>query len=172
MSGNITIEGSTFEYLDVKNNFSTLGIGAGLPVGKGTLSAYAGVGTEFEDKTTGLIFDLKGSMPYGKSDFSGGFRLRNNINGGSKSLQFRAMPIKFSTPVPVGDNTKFYVTPYLQTKLDYKTGKFADPTIGGFAGFSTGVAKNTRIFVEGQLYDVTDVNSGTTSINAGITITI
>lgn len=135
-------------------------------VGQGNLSVYGGVGTSFTKGSTGFVADFKGSMPYGNSVFSGGFRVRNNINGSSMSTQIRVQPI--TVTIPVADKTKLYATPYVATKIDYNTGN-TTTNVGCFAGASQKLG-NVSIFVEGQIYDVTKINAGTTSINAGIAI--
>jgi hypothetical protein len=162
---NMKVSAATFQQCD-GTNFSTAGIDAGVNIGQGNLGAYAGVGTAFTDGSTGLVADVKGSVPYGNSIFSGGFRVRNNINANSQTVQFRFQPATVN--VPLNSNMSLYVTPYVATKLDYKTGE-ADTKVGCFTGLSAKVGK-TKIFIEGQVYDVANVNAGTTSVNAGVSI--
>ena len=162
---NTKVSASTFQQFD-GSNFSTAGLDAGLNVGRGCFGVYGGVGTSFTDGSTGVVFDVKGSVPYGNSQVSGGFRIRHNINGNSQSVQFRLQPATVS--VPVSDKTKVYATPYMATKINYKTGK-ADTSFGCFAGVSQKIGK-ASVFLEGQIYDFGNVKSGTTSINAGVSI--
>ncbi|MCI1273314.1 MAG: hypothetical protein LKG27_02630 [Clostridiaceae bacterium] len=156
---------STFQQCD-GSNFSTAGVDCSINVGSGKLSTYAGMGSCFTKGSTGLIFDAKGSLPYGNSCFSGGFRVRNNINDKSKTVQFRIQPATVS--VPVSKDIKLYATPYFASKLDYKTSKVTN-NVGGFAGVSAKFGK-TNVFVEGQIYDVSKIDKSTTSINAGVSI--
>lgn len=161
---NTNISASTFQQCD-GTNFSTAGLDATYKIGKGSVGAYTGIGTNFENNTTGAIVDFKGSMPYGKN-IGGGFRIRNNINSKSQTVQFRVQP--FTTTIPINKNTNFYTTPYVATKLDYQNGK-ATTTCGIFSGISKKIGK-VKAFVEGQLYDISKINKNTTSVNAGISI--
>lgn len=161
-----TVSVSSFQQCD-GSNFTTAGIEAGQKFGDIKLSTYAGIGTEFSDNLTGAVVDFKGCVPYGNSLFSGGFRVRNNINPNSQSVQFRLQPC--SVNIPVGENTSIYATPYVATKVKHNSG-YDSTKVGTFAGISQKVGENTRVFVEGQLYDVTKVNSNTTSVNAGISV--
>lgn len=165
MPVNTKISVSTFQNID-GSNFTTAGIDAGVNVGKGSLGIYGGVGTNFTQGSTGAIIDFKGSMPYGDTPLSGGFRVRNNINGNSQTVQIRVQPATVN--IPVSENTKVYATPYSATKINYKTGD-TNTTFGAFGGVSTKVG-NASIFVEGQMYDVTKVNKSTIGLNAGVSI--
>ncbi len=162
---NTKISASTFQQCD-GSNFTIAGVDASINVGQGNIGFYGGVGTSFTKGSTGAIFDVKGSVPYGDSVFSGGFRVRNNINDNSQTVQFRVQPL--SVNVPVSDKTKLYATPYLATKVDYKTGNMTT-NAGCFAGVSQKIGK-VSVFVEGQIYDVTKINANTTSVNAGISV--
>lgn len=162
---NTKISASTFQQCD-GSNFTTAGIDAGTNIGRGNISIYGGVGTSFTEGSTGAILDVKGSVPYGNSVFSGGFRVRNNINDNSQTVQFRVQPLNVT--VPVADKTKLYATPYLATKVDYSTGNMTT-NVGCFGGVSQKIG-NVSVFVEGQIYDVTKINANTTSVNAGISI--
>ena len=165
---NTKVSAQSFQQCD-GSNFSTTGIEVNKPIGNGSLSTYAGVGTSFTKGSTGAVIDFKGSMPYGNSNVSGGFRIRHNINPNSKSVQFRLQPA--TVTIPLTDKTSIYTTPYIATKINYGK-KGADTTVGNFTGISTKISKNVNAFVEGQIYDVTKINKSTTSINAGISITI
>lgn len=157
---------STFQQCN-GTNFTTVGVDNSYKVGNGTVGAYAGVGLTFDGKPSAIV-DLKGSVPYGDSPLSGGFRVRNNLGENSQSVQFRIQPA--TVTVPVGQSTNLYATPYVATKVNYKTGDVS--TTGGiFGGVSQKVGK-ASVFVEGQIYDVTKVNAGTTSINVGVSINI
>ena len=162
---NTKVSLSTFQNMD-GSNFSTAGIDAGVNVGRGSLGLYAGVGTNFTDDSTGAIIDFKGNMPYGETPLSGGFRIRNNINENSQTVQVRLQPVTVN--IPISENAKLYTTPYSATKINYKTGD-TNTTFGAFGGVSTKVDK-ASIFVEGQLYDVTKVNKSTIGLNAGVSI--
>ncbi|MDE6138927.1 MAG: hypothetical protein K2F57_05605, partial [Candidatus Gastranaerophilales bacterium] len=63
-----------------------------------------------------------------------------------------------------------YATPYAAAKVNYKTG---DTTFssGCFAGVNQKVGK-ASVFIEGQIYDVTNIKANTTSINLGVSIPI
>lgn len=165
---NTKVTAQTFQQGD-GSNFSTTGIEVSKPIGKGSLSTYAGVGTSFTKGSTGAVIDFKGSMPYGDSNVSGGFRIRHNLNGNSQSVQIRLQPATYT--IPVSKKTSIYTTPYVATKITYGK-KGADTTVGNYTGFSTKISKNVSAFAEGQIYDVTNINPSTTSFNAGITITI
>lgn len=155
----------TFQQCD-GTNFSTAGIEAGVNIGKGSLGGYAGVGTSFTEGSTGAVIDVKGSMPYGNSAFSGGFRVRHNLNPNSQSVQFRVQPC--TVTIPITDKTSIYTTPYVATKVTYgKSG--ADTTVGNFTGISTKIGK-ASVFVEGQIYDVSKIDPSTTSVNVGVSI--
>ncbi len=156
---------STFQNID-GSNFTTAGVETGTSNDKGSVSFYGGIGTNFTKGSTGVVFDFKGSVQYGNSPFSGAVRIRNNINENSQSVQIRVQPATVS--IPVSDKTKVYTTPYVATKIDYKTGD-TDTKCGVFGGVSTKVGK-ASVFVEGQLYDVTKVNKSTVSFNAGVSI--
>ncbi len=156
---------SSFQQCD-GTNFTTAGIDNSYKVGNGNIGAYAGVGMTFDGKPASAIVDLKGSVPYGDSPISGGFRVRNNLGENSQTVQFRVQPA--TVTVPVGQNTNIYATPYVATKLNYKTGD-VNTTGGIFGGVSQKIGK-ASVFVEGQLYDVTKVNNGTISVNVGVSI--
>ncbi len=151
------------------SNFSTAGIDVSKNIGKFSLSTYTGVGTSLKKGSTGAVIDLKGSMPYGNSKISGGFRVRHNLNPNSKSVQFRLQPA--TVTIPLTNKTNIYTTPYVATKITYGK-KGADTTFGNFTGISTKISKNVNAFVEGQIYDVTKINSSTTSVNVGISVKI
>lgn len=157
------VSASTFQQCD-GTNFTTTGVDASVKVGKGTLGSYVGVATEFTSGSTGIIVDFKGSMPYGDSPISGGFRIRNK--GGS--TQFRLQPATVN--VPVGNSTKLYATPYAVGNLKYDSGEFTTK-LGCFAGVSQKIG-NVSVFVEGQIYDATKINANTTSVNVGVSIPI
>lgn len=162
---NTKVSASTFQQCD-GTNFSTAGIDAGVKIGKGNLGGYAGVGTSFTDGSTGAIIDVKGSLPYGNSAFSGGFRVRHNLNTNSKSVQFRVQPC--TVTLPISKNTSIYTTPYVATKVTYgKSG--SSTTVGNFTGISTKIGK-ASVFVEGQIYDVSKIDPSTTSVNVGLSI--
>lgn len=156
---------SSFQQCD-GTNFSTAGVDTGVKVGSGNLGIYTGVGATFDGKPFSAIIDFKGSMPYGESCVSGGFRIRNNLGEGSQTVQFRVQPA--TVTIPIARNTSIYTTPYVAGKVNYKSGGM-DTTVGNFTGISTKVGK-ANIFVEGQIYDVTKVNANTTSVNVGISI--
>ena len=89
-----------------------------------------------------------------QTPFSGGFRIRHNINSNSKSVQFRLQPA--NVKLPISKKTNFYATPYEAVKYNYST-KQAKFSTGAFAGLSTKIGK-TNVFIEGQLYDVTKID--------------
>lgn len=156
---------STFQNMD-GSNFTTAGVETKIYSGKGNLSAYTGVATNFKNNAISAIIDFKGSMPYGESNLSGSFRIRNNINDKSETVQFRIQPANVN--VPLNKNVNLYADPYVAMKVDYKTGD-TTTNVGVFAGASVKVGK-ASVFVEGQLYDVSKINSRTTGINAGLSI--
>ncbi len=171
MSGDLgittKISAASFQQCD-GSNFSTAGLDVSKKFGNVSLGGYAGVGTSFESGTTGGIVDFKGSVPYGNSCVSGGFRIRNNITPNSQTVQFRVQPATIT--IPVGKNTNIYTTPYVATKVNYKSGD-TSTSVGNFTGVSTKVG-NASVFVEGQIYDVTKINKNTTSVNVGVSIPI
>ena len=156
---------STFQNMD-GSNFTTAGIETKILSGKGNLSTYTGVATNFNNNAISAIFDFKGSMPYGESNLSGSFRIRNNISDNSQTVQFRVQPTNIN--VPLNNNVSLYADPYVAMKVDYKTGD-TTTNVGIFAGASAKVGK-ASVFVESQLYDVSKISSRTTGINAGISI--
>lgn len=158
---------STFQQCD-GSNFTTAGVDNCYKVGSGSVGTYTGIGLTFDGKPSSAVVDVKGSMPYGNSILSGGFRVRNNLSEHSQTVQFRVQPC--TVTVPVGKNTNIYATPYAATKVNYKTGDAAT-NVGAFTGVSQKFG-NASLFVEGQVYDVTKVNAGTTSINVGVSINI
>lgn len=157
---------STFQNLDGKN-FTTTGVDINMPIKNGNIGVYAGIGTEFSEGSTGAIFDVKGSVNYGDSPISGAFRVRNNLNGNSQTVQIRIQPA--TVTIPVGENANIYTTPYVAEKINYSTGQ-ANTSFGIYGGISAKISNNVSIFVEGQMYDVTNVNTSTTSINAGVSV--
>ncbi len=160
---------SAATYQDIAGpNFTTVGVDNSIKIGNGCLGLYTGVGTSFNGKPITFVGDIKGSMPYGDTCLSGGFRVRNKLNQDSQTVQLRVQPL--TVTVPVAKNTNIYTTPYVATNINYKTG---DPktSFGNFTGVSTKVGK-ASVFVEGQLYDLTKVNKNTIGINAGVSIPI
>ena len=114
------------------------------------------------------VVDFKGSMPYGDTCLSGGFRVRNKLNQDSQTVQLRVQPL--TVTVPVAKNTNIYTTPYVATNINYKSGN-PKTSFGNYAGVSTKLGK-ASVFVEGQLYDLTHVNKNTIGVNAGVSIPI
>jgi len=162
------ISASSFQQCD-GTNFTTVGVDNTFKTENGSLGVYTGVGMTFDGKKQSAIVDFKGTMPYGDSPVSGGFRIRNNLNENSQSVQVRLQPCTLN--VPVGSGTSLYVTPYATAKINYKTGD-TKTNFGGFAGVSQKIGRNTSVFVEGQIYDAAKINKNTTSVNAGISVTI
>lgn len=159
---------SSFQQCD-GTNFTTAGVENSFKTGQGNLGIYSGIGLTFDGKPASAIIDFKGSVPYGDSPISGGFRIRNNLGENSQTVQLRLQPA--TVTVPIGEKTNAYATPYVATKINYKTGDNST-NVGIFGGISQKIGKNTNVFVEGQIYDVSKVNKNTTSINAGISINI
>ncbi|MBD5402269.1 hypothetical protein HDR58_05660 [bacterium] len=161
------VSASTFQQCD-GTNFTTVGVENSFKAGSGCVGTYTGIGLSFDGKPANAVLDVKGSVPYGDSIVSGGFRVRNNLGENSQTVQFRIQPA--TVTVPVGEKTNLYATPYVATKVNYKTGETS--TQGGiFGGVSQKVGK-ASIFVEGQIYDATKINASTTSINVGVSIPI
>lgn len=158
---------SSFQQFD-GSNFTTMGVDNSYKVGNGSLGAYAGIGLSFDGKPASAILDFKGSMPYGDSPVSGGFRVRHNLSEGSQTVQFRVQPATVN--VPLGKNTNAYATPYVAGKLNYSNGDFST-SAGAFFGVSQKIG-DVSVFAEGQLYDFTKVNPSTTSFNVGVSIPI
>lgn len=166
---NTKASATTFQYLNGQN-FTTTGVDISVPVKNGSVGVYAGIGTEYTAGSTGIIFDVKGSVPYYKDEniqLSAGGRIRNNLTGDSQTVQIRLQPA--TVTVPVGENTSIYATPYVAEKINYNSGA-TNTSVGIFGGASFKVGDNTSIFVEGQLYDMGNVNKNTTSLNAGISV--
>lgn len=160
---------SAATYQDIAGpNFTTVGVDNSVNVGNGSLGLYTGAGTSFNGKPMCAVIDFKGSMPYGDTCLSGGFRVRNKLNQDSQTVQLRVQPL--TVTVPVAKNTNIYTTPYVATNINYKTGD-ARTTAGNFTGVSTKVGK-ASVFVEGQLYDLAHVNKNTIGVNAGVSIPI
>ncbi len=156
---------SSFQQCD-GSNFTTAGVDNTFKTGQGNLGVYSGIGLTFDGKPAGAIIDFKGSVPYGDSPISGGFRIRNNIGEGSKNVQFRIQPA--TVIVPVGKNTNIYATPYVATKVNYQTGNVTT-SAGCFGGISQKIGK-ASLFIEGQINNGFKINASTTSINFGVTI--
>lgn len=165
MSVNTVVSASTFQNLD-GSNFSTEGVEVKYTKGFASLGGYLGIGTSLGDNSAGMIADVKGSVKYGQTPFSGGFRLRHNVNNDSQTVQLRVQPTTLN--IPVSKNTSIYTTPYAAAKLNYGTGKIK-PEAGVFAGVSTKIA-NASVFVEGQIYDFGNINKSNIGINAGVSI--
>lgn len=159
------VSSQTFQNFD-GTNFSTEGVDVKLKQGNSSIGGYIGIGTSLADSPTGMIADVKGSTRYGNSSFSGGFRLRHNINKDSKTVQLRVQPATID--IPVSKKASIYATPYIAAKLNYNTGKIKTET-GIFSGINIKVGKAT-IFGEGQIYDLSKVNKSTIGINAGISV--
>jgi hypothetical protein len=146
------------------NNFTTAGVDTSVKVGKGTLSSYVGLSTEFTNNTTGFVVDFKGSAPYRSgSILSGGFRVRNT----ETSTQIRIQPATIN--IPLGKTTA-YATPYVLFKTPHTSGNITTKC-GIFAGASQKVG-DVNVFIEGQIYDIGNINKDTTSINLGVSIPI
>jgi|InofroStandDraft_1065614.scaffolds.fasta_scaffold00505_58 hypothetical protein len=158
---------SSFQQCD-GTNFTTAGVDNSFKTGRGNIGVYTGIGLTFDGKPASAVIDLKGSVPYGDSALSGGFRVRNNLGENSQTVQFRVQPC--TVTAPVGKNTNIYATPYAAAKVNYKTGA-ADCNVGCFTGVSQKVGK-ASVFLEGQIYDVSKINANTTSINVGVSIPI
>ncbi len=168
MPSGLKISTSTFQNCD-GTNFTTTGVENNITnIGNASLNTYSGIGTSFDGNAISAILDIKGSVKYGESIFSGGFRVRNNISEKSQTIQVRLQPA--TATVPINDNSKLYATPYTAAKIDYNTGK-TNVTTGIFGGVSFKIGK-VNGFVEGQIYDFTHIDNSTTGINAGFSIPI
>ena len=160
---------SAATYQDIAGpNFTTVGVDNSVNVGNGSLGLYTGAGTSFNGKPMCAVVDFKGSMPYGDTCLSGGFRVRNKLNQDSQTVQLRVQPL--TVTVPVAKNTNIYTTPYVATNINYKSGN-PKTSLGNYAGVSTKLGK-ASVFVEGQLYDLAHVNKNTIGVNAGVSIPI
>ncbi len=159
---------SAASYQERSSNFTTIGVDNSLNLGNGSIGVYTGVGTNFNDNPMSAVIDLKGCLQYGNSPVSGGFRVRNNLNENCQTVQFRIQPCTVS--LPVANNTSIYTTPYVATKLNYRTGD-NKTSFGNYTGVSTKIGK-ASVFVEGQLYDLTKINKNTVGINIGVSIPI
>lgn len=158
---------SSFQQCD-GTNFTTAGVDNSFKAGSGSIGFYTGAGLTFDGKPASAVIDCKGSMPYGSSSVSGGFRIRNNLNEKSQTVQIRLQPC--TVTVPIGQNTSLYATGYTSTKINYETGDIKT-NIGCFAGVSQKVGK-ASVFIEGQIYDAGKINASTTSINFGVSIPV
>lgn len=150
------------------SNFSTAGVDNNYKVGKGNIGTYTGIGLTFDGKNPSAVVDLKGSIPYGSTPLSGGFRIRHNINEDSQSVQLRLQPA--TVTIPLTKKTNIYTTTYIAAKHKYGEKGF-DTTVGNFTGVSTKIGK-ASVFVEGQIYDVAKINAKNSSVNVGISITM
>lgn len=171
MPVNTSYSVSSFQQCD-GTNFTTAGVDNSYKVGSGSIGAYAGIGLTFDGKSSSAIVDLKGSVPYGDSPVSGGFRIRNNLNENAQSVQFRVQPC--TVTVPVSNKTSIYTTPYVVAKVNYDSGK-VNTNIGNYTGVSTNMkiaGHDVKGFVEVQAYDLTNIKSETTSVNVGFSISI
>lgn len=171
MAGDLNVNTKLYgaSYQDINgSNLTTVGVDNSFKVGKGNLGVYTGVGTTFDSKPMTAIVDFKGSIPYGETCLSGGFRVRNKLNQDSQTVQLRVQPIDIK--VPVSNTTSIYSTPYIATNIDYKSG---NPTtkVGNYTGVSQKIG-NASVFIEGQVYDVAHINKNTIGINAGVSIPI
>ena len=149
------------------SNLSTAGVENKMKVGNATFGTYTGVGTNFGNNSDfSAIIDFKGSMPYGNSNISGAFRIRNNLGENKQTVQLRFQPANIN--IPLNDKVNLYADPYVAMKIDYNSGK-QNTNVGIFGGASVKVNK-ASIFVEGQLYDVTNIKNESVSFNVGISI--
>lgn len=164
---NTKISASTFQQCD-GTNFSTVGVDNSVKIGKGNIGTYTGIGLTFNGSPASAIIDAKGSIPYGEGPVSGGFRIRHNLGEASQSVQVRIQPA--TVTIPINEKTSIYTTPYITAKHTYGKKGF-DTSVGNFTGISTKVGK-VNMFIEGQIYDVKNINASTTSINAGVSINI
>ncbi len=171
MPVNTSYSVSSFQQCD-GINFTTAGVDNSYKVGSGTIGAYTGIGLTFDGKPASAIVDLKGSVPYGDSPVSGGFRVRNNLNENSQSVQFRVQPC--TVTVPVSNKTSVYTTPYVAAKVNYDSGK-VKTNVGNYTGISTNMkiaGHDVKGFVEVQAYDLTNMKRETTSVNVGFSVKI
>ena len=171
MGTNISITSMTCQQVDNSEQFTTYGVRATQKIGNFSLGAEAGVYTSTtQDKnantsstTSGVFTDIRGSMPYGETCLSGGFRVRSK-DGKS---QFRLQPATISFKA---GNVNIYATPYGVTNLDYETGKFSEPQIGFFGGASYKFKAGPSVFCEYQAYDACRITPNNSSINIGVNI--
>lgn len=161
------ITAQSFQQCD-GTNFSTTGIDNNYKVGKGSIGTYTGIGLTFDGKNSSAIVDIKGSTPYGNSPISGGFRVRHNLNEDSQSVQLRIQPV--TVTLPITKKTSIYTTPYVTAKHTYGKKGF-NTTVGNFTGHSTKIGK-ASVFVEGQIYDISKINTENASINVGVSFSI
>lgn len=173
MPTNIGITAMSCQQIDGSENFTTYGIRSTQKLGNFSLGAEAGIysSTTIDKKnnntttTNGVYTDIRGSVPYGETCFSGGFRVRSKDG----TTQFRLQPANIN--FKVGD-VNLYVTPYGVSNLNYETGKFSDPQLGFFGGASYKFKSGQSIFCEYQAYNACRINPGNSSINVGVSIPI
>ncbi|MBE7713683.1 MAG: hypothetical protein E7Z87_08055 [Cyanobacteria bacterium SIG26] len=172
MGTNISATAMTCQDIDNSENFTNYGVRSTQKIGNFSLGSEAGIfsSTKVDENTNeirtnyGVYTDIRGSIPYGETCLSGGFRIRTK-EGNS---QFRLQPTTIS--FKVGDNTNIYATPYGVSNLDYATGTFSDPKIGFFAGVNCKLHFGPSIFCEYQAYDISKINPSNSSINIGVSI--
>lgn len=171
----LTLVGQTFQNFD-GSNFSTTGVNANWKVTENSgLGIYAGVANSFDGEKTNkqsLIFDIKGSTKALSETFaSSSFRIRNNIGKDSQTTTIRVMPV--NGEIQINDKMKFYTTPYVEAKFDYRTDDIKLKS-GFYAGVSGQINDKIGYFGEVQCYDLfgKGINPSTTGFNAGISIKI
>lgn len=154
---------STFQNFD-GTNFTTAGVEAKTALGPIGLGVYTGLGSDFQDKATG-VFDVKFNGNYtedGTLGFNG--RARTKLGENEHTTQYRVSPL--SVNFPVCKNVRGYVTPCGVAKCDYDTNTW-DYSATVFAGVTWKPNDKTSISVEVQSYNTENAFNGSGEFSAG-----
>lgn len=152
--------GSTFQNFD-GTNFTTVGVEAktkfDTPIGIFGLGTYAGLGSDFQDKATG-VFDLKFNGNYtedGTLGFNG--RARTKFGKNEQSTEVRVSLL--SVNIPICKRVKAYFTPCARAKYNYFDNSWT-PSATVFVGFTWNIDDKTSISGEVQSYNTENAFNG------------
>ena len=146
------------------SNYSLAGADISIPLKNLNFGIFTGIGTSFKKGGTSGIVDLKGAYSFLDGKLNSNFRFRNKIGGQNRSSELRLQPIALS--LPISKNTSYYINPYYLYKYSYSS-KESSNKFGVYTGITKKLG-NTKLFLEGQLYDLKRITKETIGINAGI----
>ena len=138
--------GSTFQNFD-GTNFTTVGVEAKTGF---ALGAYAGLGADFSDKSTGVI-DVKYCGKYAKNCVIGyNGRVRTKLGENEKSIEVRVSPLAIN--VPFNERFAAYFTPCCRAKYDVINGEWK-PSGTIFTGLTYKPNEKMAVYFEVQNYN-------------------
>lgn len=152
IKGNASL--NTYQNFD-GSNLTIAGFEEKAVTNKGSVGAFLGVGTNFNDNVNAVI-DFKGTYKYDKKGLlNQNLRIRNTIGLTGSTTQIRYSPL--SVNIPISDKVSLYANPHYAGKFNYKTNEWSN-SAGIFAGTTVKIAPKTSLSMEIQRYNLQNLN--------------